>query len=360
MSFPRRENVLLKVNPTDSSRPDFASGYTVIAYETGGVVRTSQTSTTINLDDGHGFAIGDKILIRPGTSNIYSGEAISAVSTTPGAGSITFPTFGAAVAVVVGDIIINLGPDPGSPDPAYTASGVTIYSDMDGGTAIANSMVTADASGSYAYFYNTQNIWELIRDGSGTPVGASLSLMGTVLGSSASVVDNAIVRFDGTTGQLIQGYTSGSPTISDTGAVTIPTTLAVTQSATVGTTLGVIGKITGGGELELDGALNHDGTTVGFYGVAPATQPTAYTQTYSTATKTHASPTATALTDSSGGSASQTLAAITGGGAACENATKNAVASIADEVNKLITDLANVKQVVNQILDDLQTQGLLQ
>lgn len=354
MSFPRRENVLLKVNSTDSSRPDFASGYKVTAYETGGIVSTSQTSTTINLDAGHGFAIGDKVLIRPGTSNLYSAEAISAT----GATSITFPTF--APAVVVGDIIINLGADTGSTSPAYDASGVTIYSDMDGGVPIANSTVTASATGSYAYFYQTANIWELIRDGSGTPVGASLSLMGTVLGTPASVVDNAIVRFDGTTGQLIQGYTSGSPTISDTGAMTIPTTLAVTQSATVGTTLGVTGKITGGGELELDGDLNHDGTNIGFYGVAPATRPTAYTQTFATATKTHASPTATALTDSSGGSASQTLAAITGGGATCENATKNAVASIADEVNKLITDLANVKQVVNQILDDLQTQGLLQ
>lgn len=28
------------------------------------------------------------------------------------------------------------------------------------------------------------------------------------------------------------------------------------------------------GELELDGALNHDGANVGFYGTAPATQQT--------------------------------------------------------------------------------------
>jgi hypothetical protein len=36
----------------------------------------------------------------------------------------------------------------------------------------------------------------------------------------------------------------------------------------------VVGKIHGSDELELDGALNHDGTTVGFFGTAPATQPT--------------------------------------------------------------------------------------
>ena len=35
-----------------------------------------------------------------------------------------------------------------------------------------------------------------------------------------SAVDNAIVRFDGTSGKIIQAYTSGSPTISDTGVAT--------------------------------------------------------------------------------------------------------------------------------------------
>lgn len=39
---------------------------------------------------------------------------------------------------------------------------------------------------------------------------------GDVTGPSSSV-DNAIVRFDGTTGKIIQDYTSSAPTISDTG-----------------------------------------------------------------------------------------------------------------------------------------------
>ena len=41
---------------------------------------------------------------------------------------------------------------------------------------------------------------------------------GDVAGPAASV-DNAIVRFSGTTGKLIQDYTSGAPTISDTGVI---------------------------------------------------------------------------------------------------------------------------------------------
>lgn len=39
------------------------------------------------------------------------------------------------------------------------------------------------------------------------------------------------------------------------------------------------GKVIVLNELEIDGALNHDGTTVGFYGVAPVTRPAAYTPT---------------------------------------------------------------------------------
>lgn len=37
----------------------------------------------------------------------------------------------------------------------------------------------------------------------------------------ASSTDNAIVRFDGTTGKIIQDYTSGAPTVSDTGVLTM-------------------------------------------------------------------------------------------------------------------------------------------
>lgn len=45
---------------------------------------------------------------------------------------------------------------------------------------------------------------------------ATVAGTGDVVGPAASV-DNAIVRFDGTTGKLIQDYTSGAPTIGDTG-----------------------------------------------------------------------------------------------------------------------------------------------
>jgi hypothetical protein len=43
----------------------------------------------------------------------------------------------------------------------------------------------------------------------------------------ASATDNAIVRFDATTGKLVQDYTSNAPTISDTGNLTLGTTARI-------------------------------------------------------------------------------------------------------------------------------------
>jgi hypothetical protein len=115
-------------------------------------------------------------------------------------------------------------------------------------------------------------------------------------------------------------------------------------------------KLVVAGEIELDAALNHDGTTVGFYGVTPTTRPTAYTQTYSTADKTHAAPTAATLTVSDGaGTNDNTIGAIT-----ADASVIAAVQEIADEINKLVADVADVKQVVNSIIDDLHSHGVAQ
>lgn len=127
-------------------------------------------------------------------------------------------------------------------------------------------------------------------------------------------------------------------------------------------------------EAEIDADLNHDGSNVGFYGVTPAARPSAYTQTYSTATRTHSNPTATALTDNSGGSADSTIAAMTDPAdtpvtadalrddlvANYLAAARNNIADLAAKVNALIVDLANAKQVLNQLIDDHQANGLLQ
>ena len=80
----------------------------------------------------------------------------------------------------------------------------------------------------------------------------------------------------------------------------------------------------------------------------------AYTQTYATADRTHASPTAATLSVADGaGTNDNTIGAIT-----ADASVIAAVQELADEVNKLIADVADVKQVVNSIIDDLQAMGL--
>jgi hypothetical protein len=81
------------------------------------------------------------------------------------------------------------------------------------------------------------------------------------------------------------------------------------------------------------------------------------TQTYSTATTTHSNPTATALTDNSGGTANTTLQSI--GAAYVQAEVRNNFADLAASNNAIIVDIANVKQVVNQLVDAMQSLGLL-
>ena len=119
--------------------------------------------------------------------------------------------------------------------------------------------------------------------------------------------------------------------------------------------------------------LDGTGVTLGFFGVAPVARPSAFTQTYATADKTHANPTAVALTDNSAGAANTTIQAIpdpTDGPATADilrddlvavhwPALRNNFADLAASDNAIIVDLADLKALVNSIIDDLQAYGLL-
>lgn len=99
-------------------------------------------------------------------------------------------------------------------------------------------------------------------------------------------------------------------------------------------------------------------TNIGFFNVTPAARPAAYTQTYATASRTHSNLTAATLTDSTGGTANTTLVAISGTGDDAN--VNNNFADLAAQVNALLTDITNVKQVLNSVIDDDQTLGLKQ
>lgn len=94
--------------------------------------------------------------------------------------------------------------------------------------------------------------------------------------------------------------------------------------------------------------IGQAGSKLGFFGVAPVVRPTALTQTYATTSAVHAA--VTQLAAPAGGTG---LAA--GGWSTAANRDL-AIASI----NAARTDIANLKNFVNQIVDQLQALGLLQ
>mgnify|MGYP001557764864 CR=1 FL=1 len=85
---------------------------------------------------------------------------------------------------------------------------------------------------------------------------------------------------------------------------------------------------------------------LGFRGVTPIPVPTAYTQTYATATRTHSNITASTVV-------------TTAAGLAIYGFTEAQANAVVAAVNALRVDVLNVKQVLNSLLDDLQNLGII-
>jgi hypothetical protein len=108
-------------------------------------------------------------------------------------------------------------------------------------------------------------------------------------------------------------------------------------------------------------------TGIGLLGAAPVAQGSAYTQTFSTADKTHASPTAVnpaAVTEYTPHAAGAT--AVTSNAGTDLDTTAAALNTLVDEcqvleteLSAVIVDLADVKALVNSVIDDLQALGLV-
>jgi hypothetical protein len=256
------------------------------------------------------------------------------------------------------------------------------------GVAGAAGSILAAGDGSMARGYVTRGIVESPGAGSlasGYVASSSNSTRIRAEGAGAGII-GAIIgtgNMDATgAGSSISGYISGANSIIASGegsgawgtsinaaiqATAINSyqfaegTNAVARSLQVGVAgTGVLLYSTG--QIDIPGVLNHDGTTLGFYSVAPVTRPAAYTQTYATTTRTHSNLTSATLTDSSGGTANTTVAAVDATGA---NLTTNATindnfADLTAQINALRVDLTNAKNLLNQVLDDLQANGLLQ
>lgn len=95
--------------------------------------------------------------------------------------------------------------------------------------------------------------------------------------------------------------------------------------------------------------IEADGTVakIGFLGATAVARPTAYTQTYSTASRTHSNFTSADLATTA---ATQTLP--------WGFASQAQADAIATQFNALRADVANLKQLVNSLIDDAQAFGL--
>lgn len=91
-----------------------------------------------------------------------------------------------------------------------------------------------------------------------------------------------------------------------------------------------------------------------------AARQSAYTQTYGTADKTHANPTAATLADNTAGTANTTLEVITGVVYTSDVAAiRNNFADLAAQHNALLVDVLDAKQLINSVINDLRTLGLV-
>jgi hypothetical protein len=131
-------------------------------------------------------------------------------------------------------------------------------------------------------------------------------------------------------------------------SIVVTATSTVTTDAAAGTMkFNVTGSTAGGSPIEHMAFAPTTVAAIGFFGATPVTKPTAYTQTYSTASKTV--PNATASNPPAGG---------TGTTAGAYDTAANRDAMITSLTNE-IADLAALKKVVNSLIDDLQALGLV-
>jgi hypothetical protein len=195
--------------------------------------------------------------------------------------------------------------------------------------------------------------------GSGVIVDADIS-------ASAEIAVSKLA--DGAARQLLQTDAAGTG-VEWTSNADLPGTLDVTGAAALDSTLTVAGATTLNGSLTMGDAddIVFNTTTgtkigtavaqkIGFWNVTPVVQPAAAAQAAA------AAQTQDSLTDSTGGTASTTLAAITAGAAYAQadlTAIKNAIASLAAQLAKIRTDVANIKTLQNASRTALVNTGIM-
>ena len=233
---------------------------------------------------------------------------------------------------------------------------------------------TAVDTSLYRSAANTLTMDHVVLAGTATSGGAVMLTLSPA-SHTAVTAESSNLKINANTITITAGYTNQRFTLFNQPTITAASALTITTAATVA----ILGApaaagsavITNsyalwiqGGRTQLDGDLgiadakniifstttgSKIGTAttqkLGFYNATPIVQPSAYTQTYSTADKTHANFT------------SADLSAFTGGTVGFLDAAERD--GVRTQFNALRADVADIKQLVNSIIDDLQLMGLV-
>ena len=139
------------------------------------------------------------------TVQAFDADLTTWAGVTPGTG------VGTALAVNIGttgSFVVN-GGALGTPSSG-SAANLTSFPTLNQNTTGTAAALTANGANCAAGYY------PLGVDASGAVESCTAVSAGDVVGPSVSV-DNGLARYDGTTGKLLQGYTSNTPTCGDTG-----------------------------------------------------------------------------------------------------------------------------------------------
>jgi hypothetical protein len=213
----------------------------------------------------------------------------------------------------------------------YGNAGQNVFARANGTAGSPTAVLTGEGLGSFSF-----------RGWNGSAFTGSKAFIAALANENWSTTANG-------TQLVIQTTPNGSTTMATVAAfisdrITLTDGVNIAVSGTTGTKIGIA-------------------TTqkLGFWNATPVVQPSAYTQTYSTASKTHPNATAATLTDNTAGTADTTLEALTSGTIYATDvaAIRNNFADLAAMVNKDTADILDLKKVVNQIIDDLQSVGIL-
>lgn len=160
---------------------------------------------------------------------------------------------------------------------------------------------------------------------------------GTVASPTVITTGDSLARI------IASGYVGGVSQYVQAAALIFTSTGTISDSATgIGGEIDFQTRLVG---AALASVFKISENKVGFFAVTPVVRPTAYTQTYATADKTHANLT------------SADIGAFTGGTVGFLDAAERD--NVRTQYNALRADVTDLKQLVNSVIDDLQALGLV-